>query len=440
MPAYSFQFQVVNSVKYFIYGALLGFSLMVVLLLFNVLNFVLIILAVFVPFITGGWLFYKKGKASDHIVLDKVGFSSSFFGRVEYEEIDRIPHPAWLGAPAPSLKIVLKSGRKLMWGLSDVGSVFSTTADAVTFRTFIDDLYFHLERKARQTDDEQVCRIVDNGSDSKESPSQQLGKIKIKYGKQAIIWPVGLLFAILIYIKTCGTNFIRDNKDDKIREMFQNSDRQYKVNIIESKAVLDSFAKTLGPVYLYSNDPNIELMLFPIIKEEHNLDAVPTLKRAFTNIELKKFIKHPDSANFVTVLVDSKKQMTVMRKSMMNYGDSSDTFLFLRFYDPSQKINPDPYSRRKPVDSATFVPFDVTTAVSIKKGQSLSEGLENSVISLKMMLAQAKLRPQFRIYLSGATYNNVSKELFYEVVAELRKKLVAAEVDTLEFKVTVHNN
>lgn len=439
MPSYSFNFQIVKSVRYLIYGAILGFSLIVTLLLCNVLNIVLIILAVFVPFIVGGGLFYQKGKGSDQIVLDNGGFTSSFFGRVEYKEIDRIPHPAWFGAPAPSLKIVLKSGRKLVWGLSDIGSVFNTSSDAVIFRNFIDDLHVHLERDIQSAAPEKDSQLVNGDLVSKESPSWQLDKIKTKYSKQAIIWPVGILFSILIFVKTCGTDFIRENKDREIKEAFRNSELRYKENIEASKLVLDSFAKTLGPVYLYSNDQDIDVLLLPIIKEENTLDRVPALKHAITNVELRKFIQHPDSAQFVTVLLDKHKDMMMMKKSMMNYGDSSNTFLFLRFYDPSQKLNPDPYVKNKPVDSSTFVTFDVTTAVMIKKGQSVSESLENSVVSLKMMLAQARLRPAFRIYLSGAQYNNVSKGLFDEVVVALKKKLVAVEVDTSQFSLKVHN-
>lgn len=440
MASYSFCFQVVNSVKYFIYGAILGICLMVALLLLNLLNVALLILAVFVPFIFGGWLFYQKGKGSDHIILDQAGFTSSFFGRVEFEEIERIPHPAWLGAPAPSLKIVLKSGRKLMWGLSDVGSVFNTSNDALIFRSFIDDLYLHLEGNAKSAEHGKVHPEVHSKLNLDESPSAQLNKVKIKYGKQAVFWPIGLFFSIIICIKTCGIDFIQKNKDKEITAAFRNSERRYQENIQASKLVLDSFAKTLGPVYLYSNDQNINVLLLPIIKEEDALDQVPVLKHALTSVELKKFIQHPDSAQFVTVLVDKGQEMTVMKKSMMNYGDSTDTFLFLRFYDPSQKVNPDSYSKRKQIDSSRFVPFDLTTGVMIKKGQSISESLENSIVYLKMMLAQAKLSPQFRIYLSGAKYNNVSRELFNEVVAELRKKLVAAEVDTHAFKITSHNH
>jgi hypothetical protein len=240
---------------------------MVTLLLFNILNVVLIILAVFVPFIAGGWLFYQKGKGSDHIIIDNQGFTSSFFGRVEYKEIDRIPHPAWFGAPAPSLKIILKSKRKLVWGLSDIGSVFNAPGDAVVFRSFIDDLLVHLERYAKPSAHEQDSQLVNNGLVSKESPSQQLDKIKTKYSKQAIIWPVGILFSILIFVKTCGTDFIRKNKDREIKEAFQNSEQRYQENIQASKLVLDSFAKTLGPVYLYSNDQDIDVLLLPVIKE-----------------------------------------------------------------------------------------------------------------------------------------------------------------------------
>lgn len=451
MLSYSFKFQNTASARYLVYAFLVLICCINCVIIIDLDSLFIFLLALFAPLIVGCYLFIKHGKASDTIILDDTGFTSTYYGRVNYQDIESIPSFGLLGAPPPSMKIKLKSAKKISWYLSFTSNAFNKEEDAHIFKQFSEDLEHrlasylthHHHRKplefASAENDFTKRTSIKNSLADESHPVQQIKKINTRNNKTMWTIPVGLIFAVLAFIRTCGTDFIKQKKDREVRAIFEGSERHYQEHIQKSKEVIDQVVKTMGPIYLYSNDTGkVQVRLLPLIEDDPLLSDIPVLSHANTSKKLEHFIRYPDSAEYKTILITADSSIRSMEKSIMNYGDSTETVLYLRFYDPNRKVSPSPYQRNAQLDSTKMKVFDICTGVSISSDQTIAESLEKSMIGLSMMLAQARHSPTFKIYLTGAQKDKVSEELFKSVVLELNKKLIEVKADTSAFKYSVH--
>lgn len=450
MTSYSFRFQNNRSSKYAVFGFLTSCLLVACILYLDFVNVAVLLAAVFIPLIAGFTLLIKRGKAADTITVDDTGFTSTYHGRVDFEDIAVISGFGLLGAPPPSIKMKLKSGKKLIWYLSPQKSIYNSSEDAQLFMEFTDALSMRItefEAGQKQAPPAQpgaahVANTIPVAENYSDAPglTEQLKEVSTRNKKkQWLAIPVGLAFSVLIFIRTCGTEYIQEKKDREITEIFTGVTERYQDNVVRSRQVLESYVKTLGPIYFYSNDHSATVHLLPHIPEAPLSHAIPVLGQASTNKHLEHFIEHPDSAEFKTVIQTENGDLRVMEKSILNYGDSTNRMLYLRFYDPHKKVNPHPYQRQSEVDSSTFVAFDMTTAVLITNNRPAAENLEQATLNLRMMLAQAQHSPTFKIYLSGAEKDSISAEIFDAHALELKKQLHNVGVDTSQFLRSVHN-
>lgn len=448
MSSYSFRFQNSTSSKYIVYGLLAAFTLVALCIVLNFINLILILFSLFSPLVAGFWLFAKNGKAADIITTDEQGFTSTYHGRIAYDEIASIPAYSFIGPPPPSMKMILKSGKKIIWYLSPTKSIFNSPEDAVIFTNFTADLASRLQQLHLAEKRASKNTLTTSSLETEQKPEnynherplvEQIKEVSKRNKRQWAI-PISLVISVMLFIKTCGTDFIQENRNDEISDIFVGVSKQYEQNIIKSKEVLREHVKTLGPVFLYSNDHSATVRLLPDIPEDPLPTMLPpVLSQVGANEHLEHLIKYPDSAEFFTVILTENGGIRTMAKSIMNYGDSTTKMLYLRFYDPNRKINPDRFQQASEVDSSTFVAFDMTTAVSIIEDQTISENLENSFINLPMMLAQLKHSPTFKVYMSGAAKDEITAKIFDEYVQELNKKLHDLAIDTTLFQHSVHN-
>lgn len=468
MRTFAFNFQNNKSGKYVGYGVLGLFTPLILTLLlietfqwdssFMVL-FVISLLLGFGSLIYGIWKFHTFAKSSDRITLKNDGFDSEFHGYISFSDIESISGFGLMGAPPPSMKIRLRSGKKIGWYLSPTKSKFNAEEDAEEFKAFTVALGDRLAAYERNHSSN-TSYTVD--STSEKSPtdkdpvvtrdtlptpvsyedtgrlSEQVREVIKKHSRAVWAVPAGLVFAVLAFTRTCGEDYFTNKREQEVQQIFINSDLRFDQLVEESKHVLDTYVPSLGAVYLYSNDKDVDVKLMPDIPENTRLNATPVLARADQSKYLKELIKNPDSTDFLTLLIHPDQNLKPMTKSHLNGLDSTNTWLYIRFTDPQRQVNPNPYQKTD-VDSTTFVPLDISTGIAIYEDQSIRESLENSMVGLRMMLAQIKHSPTFKTYLTGAEKDQVSEELFQEVKNELQALLQDAGADTNTFRSKVFN-
>lgn len=470
MGTFEFRFQNNKASKYLGYG-LLGFFAPMFLFFFLVeilrwesgFGFLLVIstLVGIGSLAYGIWKFHTHSKSLDRIILEDNGVDSQFHGYILFSEIESISGFGPLGAPPPSMRIRLHSGKKIVWYLSPTKTSFNSEKDAEVFKEFTAALEKKLatyERKqATETSTENHLQLADDKrSVDKEAEiipvelpaaesdidaaklSQQVKEVTKKYNRAVWTIPVGLAFSILIFARTCGEDYFKNKRDKEVQQIFTNSDKRYNELIEESKEVLENYVPSLGAVYLYSNDTDVEVKLMPDIPENTVLNAIPTLARADQSKYLKELINNPDSIVFMTLLIHPDQKLRSMYKSDLNRLDSTQTWLYLRFYDPHERINPNPYQKTE-TDSTTFTSLDISTGIAIYENQPIQKSLENAMFGLRMMLAQIKHSNTFKIYLTGAEKDQVSEELFHDVKNGLQTLLQDVGVDTSSFRTEVFN-
>jgi len=140
MHSYFFKFQNTTSSKYLVYALLALIVCVAITFMLHVDSVLVFMLSIFAPLLIGFYFFIKYGKASDTIVVDDLGFTSAYYGRVNYHDIVDIPPFGLFGAPPPSLKIRLKSTRKIAWQLNFADNIFNKEEDALRFKEFTEEL------------------------------------------------------------------------------------------------------------------------------------------------------------------------------------------------------------------------------------------------------------------------------------------------------------
>lgn len=458
MRTFEFKFQNNKSSKYIGYGLLGLFATMTLSLsLTEVFQWKSSLPALFIASLLLGigslaygiWKFSKLAKSADRIVLKDEGFDSEFHGYILFSDIESISGFGLLGAAPPSMKIRLRSGKKIVWYLTPTTSSFNTEEDAEIFKAFTVALGDRLaayerivnatsERSLADKEPEAKVETVSETDTDTGKLSEQVREVTKKHNRAIWTVPVGLVFAVLAFTRTCGEDYFKNKRDKEVQQIFINSDIRFDQLVEESKEILDHYVPSLGAIYLYSNDKDIDVKLMPDLPENTLLNATPTLARAAQSKHLRKLIKHPDSTDFLTLLIHPDQNIQPMTKSRLNRLDSTNTWLYLRFFDAHKQINPNPHQKAD-VDSTTFVPMDIRTGIAIYEDQSIRQSLDNAMIGLRMMLAQAKHSKTFNIYLTGAEKDQVSEELFHQVKNELQALLQDVGVDTSTFRSNVFN-
>lgn len=442
---FSFKFQSSLGAKYLVFG-IAGFILLPMLSVFVFDDGRLIIGCVIIAVILFGlgiFYFIKNSKGSDSITFEPDGFHSEFHGRVGFNEIDTIKGYGILGAPPPSMKMILKSGKKLIWYFSPTKSIYNTEEDVSTFFAFTDALEQKMQNWQKKDQGEIQSQIVlpKSAKPLPETPTEhpiaQLRKVKKGFNRKPLIIPVAAIFGLLIFVRTCGEDFFEKKRNRDVQKIFQNSEKSYQNNLKKLPHILDEYTPKLGAIYLFSNDLEIDVKLLPEITENRALSQVPVLSRADLDRQMRHLIKYPDSAVFKTALIHSDSEIQFMRTSMMNYGDTSKVMLYLRFFDPERKINP--LRMGKEIDSSQYRVFDFYTGVNPYPVDSLRFHLQNSIPGLRMMLAQLNHSTSMKMYLTGAEKDEIPKSLFLQTVAELKQLMTEAKVDTSVFNVKTFN-
>lgn len=382
----------------------------------------------------GFYFLFTRGKANDEITLDRNSFTSAFFGRVEFDEIKSVTGRS-LSMEPPSMRITLHSGRKLTWRITIKGSVYNSVADAETFMRFTNDLSARMDAWAAKRNHpyQPATESVSETPD----PAEQLRKVATGNSKAVWAVPVGLAFAVIALFKTCGKEWFGKNDPD-FAKMAQQSELRYEDNIESAKAVMQEYLKTQGAYFLYTNDTAARAELLPDID-----DSNPTGIRAFqhtnANSELQAFIEHPDSFEIRTVIVAGDETISPMRESILNLNDSAAIRLFIRFYDPEQRIVPAGMRRGEVTDSSALPVFDVFTAIPLYDTLNIRGPVSETFPGMNMMLAQVRHRPSFRVYLTGREKDGISESLFRKVVTELNRQMHAVKADTTGFVIRSYN-
>lgn len=453
--AYEFRFQNNTSDKHLVYGILAAVACMAlgigIIDIFDMTENVgtIMVIAILLAVLFCVWGFWKHNKAAksmDYISFHPDGFDSRYHGSIHYAEISSISGFGLFRAPPPSLRIHLKSGKKIVWYLSPTKTAFNSVEDANTFKAFTVELQVQLAKYEQRVEKQVHSVSIDHSNEPQittdvtepaERLSEQTGRVVKKHNRAVWAVPTGLAFAVLAFVRTCGNDYFDGKRDREMRQIFDNAAVSHTQLMDKAKNVLESYTPTLGPVYLYSNDSTVSIHLLPNMDGGHPV-GIDLLDKVNTNDQLRRIAQHPDSVEFLLFLSYPDQHLASMRKSRINYNDSTDTWLYLRFYDPEQKVNPRPWQRDE-VDSSSFEPFQLHTGIAIYPERSVRESLERSMINLPILLAQVRHRDTYKFYLTGATKDGITNELFDEVVHELDKMFKEVKVETKEFKKSTFN-
>ncbi|MBV8253690.1 MAG: hypothetical protein JO154_13865 [Chitinophaga sp.] len=426
MKTFAFKFQ--NARKILLYllltilSPIVGLTILIVLDSTSTTAF---LLATLLPLAIGVYLMFRNGKAEDTITLDSSGFTSTYHGRINLDDIDQIIHLKWYQRNPPSMSLRLKSGQKISWWLTYNSNVFNSREDAVTFAEFTAALQTKLDTRYAK-------KLHSKIPSTYEDPAIQL-KREGEKNKNAAIWTVPLSFAIALIglVKACGKDWIKDRGPNFSQFTAMQADK-FDKNIQVAKLMVDSMSKAQGAVYLYSNDTGAIIKLLPNISVSEPT-SIKLFELTANNEQLDKFIEHPDSFQLKMIIWGGDSVMRSMSKSIMNYDDSAAINLFIRCYDPKHLINPPGSTRGQTIDSSTAKPFDMTTGIPLYDTLQPGKAISRAYPGMNIMLAQVNHSPSFRIYLAGRQQDGISAALFQKSVYALNKQFAAVGVDTTRF-------
>lgn len=446
MNSYSFRFQYVKVAWYIIGGLIAGPLLALAAFQINEKSLLLFLVSIFAPIIAAVWIAVKKSKASDQVTLDSDGFFSEFYGRVSYADIKSISGPTiWVQTPI-ALIMKLKSGRKLIWALAAKSNMYNSEEDAATFNQFAEALSKKLETYYEtHPASGAVNSLLSGGAPSNsqqpvtENPAQQLKKgiSSRKAAKTAI--PFASILVLVLALKNCGVDYIREKKNREVREIFQSSETRYYNTVESAKLILDSMQKASGPVYVYTNDSGVTLHLMPDINTENAemLSSVPVLAHSSMTDSLKKFVDHPDSFNYDIILQTERGKTLTVRKSVLNYNDSADSWLYLACYDPDLKITDDGKISEDSLSGNSKV-FSFATGIPVYPDKSLLESIDGATMNFKMLLARTKFNKHYKVYLMAVSgKDHVSESLFREAMLVFNRQLSDIKGDTAAFHFSI---
>jgi len=445
MEEYHFKYQNTKGGKYFLLG-IFGSFLTIPPSIF-LLDYVSWIFWISVPLtiflmVYGLWKFHKASRGSDIITVDSEGFTSKDYGRVLFSDIHSIPPFGALQAPPPSMRIRLHNGKKLVWQL-DANNP-KAKDDVLTFTAFPEVLLEHLKQQAQSAPPEisvettqEVEAIADNPVEPEplKAPTVQAEVVeqlerhkKRDINYKHITIPIGAAFVVLMFVRTCGEDMIREHKNKEfegVRNMILHQETDYRDNIQEALRVAKTYARKFGPVYLFTNDPESKMEYLPNIKNDPYMPEIEVvgLRRVEDNKKLEAYIEHPDSIDYL--LFVSKPSLgfsTVMQESVFSKADSTAAVVYFAVYNPYESL---PTTFRNPSDT-TFRPIQYTSSIQIPKtGKLTGKLLENmDFASIRAILQQYK---KTYFYMAVKERDGITPERFEEL-----KKLVTANFEEHE--------
>lgn len=445
MNEYHFKYQNNKGGLYFLL-AIFGAPLLIVFPGIFLLDYISWIFWITIPagislIVYGLRKFLKTSRGSDIITVDSEGFTSKDYGRVLFSDIHSIPPFGALQAPPPSMRIRLNNGKKLVWQLNANNP--KGKDDALIFTAFREVLLEHLKQQTQAaspeisveaTQEGDVEAIADNPtrSESIKAPAVQAEVIeqlerhkKRDVNYKYITIPIGLAFAILAFVRTCGEDMIREQKNKEfegVRNVILSEETDYQDNVQEAIRVAKTYSQKFGPIYLLTNDPESRMEFIPDISKDSYTPEIQIfgLRRVEDNKKLEAYIEHPDSVGYL--LMVSKPSIgfsTIMQESVFNKADSTAAVVYLAVYNPYESL---PRSFRNESDT-TFRPIHYTSSVQIPKaGKLTGKLLENmDFTSVRAILQQYK---KTYFYMAVKERDGITPERFEEL-----KKLVIANFE-----------
>lgn len=386
----------------------------------------------------GLWKFHKTSRGSDIITIDSEGFTSKDYGRVLFSDIHSIPPFGALQAPPPSMRIRLHNGKKLVWQL-DANNPKGKD-DALTFTAFREVLLEHLKLQTQSAPPEisvetaqgvEVEAIAESPvrPEPIKVPAVQMEVIeqlerhkKRDVNYKYITIPIGLAFAILAFVRTCGTDMIREHKNKEfegVRNAILREETDYQDNVQEAIRVAKTYVRKFGPIDLFTNDPESRIEYIPDINKDPYIPEIEVfgLRRVEDNKKLEAYIEHPDSVDYL--LMVSKPSLgfsTIMQENVFSKADSTAAVVYFAVYNPYESL---PSNFRNKSDT-TFRPIQYTSSIQISKtGKLTGKLLENmDFASIRAILQQYK---KTYFYMAVKEQDGVTPERFEEL-----KKLVIA--------------
>ncbi|WP_312336039.1 hypothetical protein [Sphingobacterium sp.] len=453
MKEYSFKFQ--NKIGiFYLLTVLIGIPFLIIAVTVWLMDYISWLFWVSVPvmiltMILGVWRFLKKSRTWDTIQLDNDGFTSKSYGRVEYQEIADIPAYNVLIAPPPSMRIRLTDGRQLIWLFNP--NDLKSTAHIDTFIAFKEDLLDHLEQRELK-----LTKKADNKSRDHHEIQMEEGvtneKIdhdiiaRLKESKQRdyrhIAIPISAIFATIMLLKTCGTDFIRsqrENESNNFRSAVLKMETDYDNNVQRARDVAASYAIKFGPVFLLTNDPDAVLEFTPNInKDPYSTEInVIGLRRVEDNRLLEQYIKHPDSVSYeLSVVNETAKFYSIMRKSIFAQQDSSAGTIYFAVYNPKESF-PVKHNRTFNQDS-TFRPIQFATSITVPSiGKLTKDILHNMDFASLRSILQSYKGTYF--YMAAKEQDGISESQFGQIKSIVEQDLKEHQIDTKLFQSKVYN-
>lgn len=442
MEEYHFKYQNNKGGKYFllaIFGGVLTIPPSIFLLDYiSWIFWITIPLTIFLM-VYGLWKFHKISRSNDIITVDSEGFTSKDYGRVLFSDIHSIPPFGALQAPPPSMRIRLHNGKKLVWQL-DANNPKSKD-DVLIFTAFREVLLEHLKQQTQSappeisvempTDVEAIANSIAPLEPVKVPAVQtevieQLERHKKRdVNYKYITIPIGLAFAILAFVRTCGTDMIREQKNKEfegVRNAILREETDYQDNVQKAIRVAKTYAQKLGPIHLFTNDPESRIEYIPDISKDPYIPEIEVfgLRRVEDNKILEAYIQHPDSVDYL--LMVSKPSLgfsTIMQESVFSNADSTAAVVYFAVYNPYESL---PHSFRNQSDT-TFRPIQYTSSIQIPKaGKLTAQLLENMDFASVRAILQQYERTYF--YMAAKEQDGIPPERFEEL-----KKLVIANFE-----------
>ncbi|RQP14033.1 MAG: hypothetical protein EAS52_18320, partial [Parapedobacter sp.] len=379
--------------------------------------------------------FVKTSRGNDIITVDSKGFTSKDYGRVLFSDIHSIPPFGVFQAPPPSMRIRLHNGKKLVWQL-DANNPKGKD-DALIFIAFREVLLEHLKQQTQmatpdvaETDINSIAMpkppttpVPDETNTTTPHVIGQLEKHKKRdFSHKYITIPFASILAIMGFVRTCGTDMIREQKDKEfegVRNMILNEEVDYEDNVRKALRVAKAYSKKFGTIYLFTNDPESKMEYLPNIKNDQYTPEIEVvgLRRVEDNKKLEAYIEQPDSIDYL--LFVSKPSLgfsTIMQESVFSKADSTAAAVYFAVYNPYESL---PTSFRNPSDT-TFRPIQYTSSIQIPKVGKLTEKLLENMdfASIRAILQQYK---KTYFYMAIKEQDGIPPERFEEL-----KKLVIA--------------
>ncbi|GGH72064.1 hypothetical protein HNQ91_003361 [Filimonas zeae] len=424
---YRFRFQNTHGFKYLWLAALSPVLTGVLVSTLNIRDSLVVLCIVLVPLVPAFYLFARKSRARDEITVDDEGITSDWFGRINYASIEKAEGGSWKRTP-PSLQLKLRNGHKVTWLLSWSGSVFNSREDAAVFSLFTEVLTGKMNKK-------EVLQGYPSKNDVPYSAAAaQVEQAVIKNRKgQSWFFPVSLVFAILALVRTCGKDwFLR--KDPDFAAVAQYQKQELQSNLAKVKEIMAEKMAHYGPVYLYTNDTAARLELLPDIELAEMTPQLSLFQNGMMNESLRKFIKHPDDYDVITMLVAGNGDAKPMQKSIFNKKDSISRYLHFRIFVPQNGYPP---TARKTIsagrDTAQKPDLQFATAIPLYDTVKLSEAIDNALPNTHMLLAQLRFNTGCKVYITGSAHDSIPETVFRKVMAILDEQRKQVKADSIPF-------